>query len=220
MASVKPEAHDHLETMEIPTEPPTADPHTDQQPQNYVLKFEQLTDVQKSSKLCSDAGLKNVKRRQFFITLDTEEGPHDMEHQCQEFTLPRNDERTKARGWIRKYTNIGPVLDVKVCLHQDRYGIEIQIQSLFRDRTASWVRIVNGIEKYATETTETIVDEEHGASGRSVAKLKPAVTLTSVSIPLRERNRIHLAPLLKRQTMTYRNTSSPRVTWARNAFNN
>ena len=30
----------------------------------------------------------------------------------------------------------------------------------------------------------------------------------------------NLAPLLKRQTMTYRNTSSPRVTWARNAFNN
>ena len=57
---------------------------------------------------------------------------------------------------------------------------------------------MNGIEKYATETTETIEDEEHGASGRSVAKgrprLKPAVTLTSVSIPPRERNTIQVNP--------------------------
>ena len=30
----------------------------------------------------------------------------------------------------------------------------------FKDRTASCVRIVNGVEKYVTETTETIEDEE------------------------------------------------------------
>ena len=31
MTSEKPEAHDPLESMEIPTEPPTADPRTDEQ---------------------------------------------------------------------------------------------------------------------------------------------------------------------------------------------
>ena len=30
------------------------------------------------------------------------------------------------------------------------------IESLFRDRTVSWVRIVNGINKYVTETSEEI----------------------------------------------------------------
>ena len=84
MASGKPEAHDHLETMEIPAEPPPADPHTDEQPQgnllqNYVRKFEQLTDLQKSSKLCSDAGLKIVEKGQLFITLDTEGHPNNRE---------------------------------------------------------------------------------------------------------------------------------------------
>ena len=29
-------------------------------------------------------------------------------------------------------------------------------ESLFRDRTVSWVRIVNGINKYVTETSEEI----------------------------------------------------------------
>ena len=45
---------------------------------------------------------------------------------------------------------------MKVCYHQGSYGVEIKIQSLFRDRTVSWVRIVNGINKYVTETSETI----------------------------------------------------------------
>ena len=82
-------------------------------------------------------------------------------------------------------------LDVKVCYHQERCGIEIVIESLFRDGTASWVRIVNGINKCVTETSETISFEnvEHRVTGKPVAKarprLKPAVTLSSVSIPLR-----------------------------------
>ena len=55
-------------------------------------------------------------------------------------------------------TEIGPVLDVKVCSHQGRYGVEILIESLFRYRAVSWVRIANGIHKYVTDTSETISD--------------------------------------------------------------
>ena len=98
--------------------------------------------------------------------------------------MPRDQEASRARGWILKDTNIGPVLDVKVCLHQNRYGIEIMDESLFRDGTASWVRIVNGVDKYVTETTETTPtgNVECRSSGKLVAKawpqLKPAVTLS------------------------------------------
>ena len=57
---------------------------------------------------------------------------------------------------------------------------------------------MNGIEKYVTESTETIEDEERKASGRLVAKarprLKPAVTLSSVSVPQRERTWIDINP--------------------------
>ena len=61
------------------------------------------------------------------------------------------------RGWILGNTKIGPVLDVKVCFHQGRHGVEIMIESLFRDRRVSWVRIVNEINKYVTETSEEIL---------------------------------------------------------------
>ena len=60
IATGKSEAPDHLET-EIPTGPSIAGHHTNEQPQgnllqDYAHKFEQLSDDQKLSKLCSDAG--------------------------------------------------------------------------------------------------------------------------------------------------------------------
>ena len=103
---------------------------------------------------CSYVGLKIVEIGQFFITLE-EEGPDEM-NSCREYTLPRSEEASRVRGWILGNTKIDPVLDLKLCLHQKRYGIEIMVESLFRDRTVSWVRIVNGIDKYVTETSETI----------------------------------------------------------------
>ena len=72
-----------------------------------------------------------------------------------------------------------------------RYSVEIQAQSLFQDRTVSWVRIMNGVEKYVTETVETAEDEEHRASGKPIAKARPRVTSTKTWTPvyvlLRER---------------------------------
>ena len=57
--------------------------------------------------------------------------------------------------------------------HENRPGLgcEILIVSLFRDGTASWVRIVNGIHKDVTEKSETISLEnvEHRVTGKLVA---------------------------------------------------
>ena len=112
----------------------------------------------------------------------------------------RSEETSRARGWIRGNTKIGPVLDVTVWFHQGRYGIEIMIESLFRDRTVSWVRIANGINKYVTETSEErpTTSIENGCTGKHVAKAKPrpklTLTLTPVSTPCRERKWIDVEP--------------------------
>ena len=63
----KPAGKEGLESMEIPTVLPTADPHTNAELQGHLLrdyenKFEQLSEDQKLSKLCSDAGLKFVEK--------------------------------------------------------------------------------------------------------------------------------------------------------------
>ena len=63
-----------------------------------------------------------------------------------------------------------------------------------RDKTTSGVRIVNGIKKYVTETSEEIPVASVGdrATGKPVAKAgprpTPTLTLSPVSIPYNERN--------------------------------
>ena len=72
-------------------------------------------------------------------------------------------------------------------------------ESLSSSKT-SWVQIVNGINKYVSETSETISleNDEHRVTVELVAKakpqLKPAVTLSLVSIPVRERQWIDINP--------------------------
>ena len=96
-------------------------------------------------------------------------------------------------------TKIGPASDVKVYFHQGSYCIDIMIESFFRDRTVSWVRVVNGINKYETETSEIPVESvELVRTGKPVAKAKPrpkpAVTLSPMSFLVRERKWIDISP--------------------------
>ena len=176
--------------MEIPTVLSKAEKFTNaQHRQEYERKFEHLSEDQKLSKLCSGASLKLVERGPYFYTLETEEG-QQMQHLCREYTMPRNEKGTRVKGWIRKNTRIGPILNKRVCYRDEQYSVEVQVPSLFQDDTVSWVRIVNGVDRYVTESMPT-AKEEDTASVKPIAKArprqKPAVTLTSVSIPVLER---------------------------------
>ena len=161
--TVKPAANENLESMVKPTEFPAANPmsQTDAEVQRNLLreyeqKFAELLEQQKLTKLCSKAGFsKNVEKGQFFITFD-DEALDEMKGSCRAYTSLRSEESSRDGGWIRGNTKIGPVSDVKVCYHQGRYGVEIMSESFFRDRTVSWVRIVNGTNKYVTGTSEEI----------------------------------------------------------------
>ena len=164
----KPAAPDHKEKMEIPTGLSAEETQTKAQQrrnlvQEYERKFEQLSEDQTLYKLCSDAGLKLVETGQYLFSLDTEEGPQ-MQLLCRE--------ETRARGWFLKNTRIGPVLNIRVCRHEDRYSIEVLVQSLFQDRTASWVGNVNGVDKYVTESMLT-KKEQDIASVKPIAKARP-----------------------------------------------
>ena len=107
-----------------------------------------------------------------------------------------------ASKWsiISSDAKIGQVLDVMVCYHQGRYGVEIMNESLFGDKTCSWVRIVNWINKYVTEMSEethveSIVEK---STGQPVAKARPPQTsnstLSPVSIPYLERKWTDVEP--------------------------
>ena len=156
--------------------------------QKYERKFEQLSEDQKLSKLCSGAGLNLVEIGQYFFSLETPKD-QEMQHLCREYTKSRKEEGARVRGWIRGDERFGPVLNIKVCNHEDQFQIEIQVPALFGDQTVSWVRIVNVVDKFVREALPT--QEENMASEKPIAKTrprqKPTETLTPVSIPVHER---------------------------------
>ena len=142
----KPAANENLESMVFLTEFVIADPiaQTDAEIQRNLLreyeqKFEELPEEQKLTNLCSNAGFsKNIEKRQLFITLD-DDALDSLKGSRREYTLPQSEATSRARRWIRGNTKIGPVLDVKVCYHQGRYGVEIIVESFF-DKTYSFFR--------------------------------------------------------------------------------
>ena len=86
---------------------------------------------------------------------------------CREYNLPRDEETSEPKSWIRGNTKIGPVLEVTTSYLQGKYGVEIRILSMNKDNSHSWVRISHGLDKLVTnlnnnneqETSEMQFDE-------------------------------------------------------------
>ena len=116
----------------------------------YEQRFEKLSEDQKLSRLCSEAGLGLVEVGQFFNALPSPRGEGNQAL-CREYTLTRNQKGTKIKGWIQSNVRFGPVSDIKVCNKHRTYSIEVQVQSLFQDQTESWFRVVNGLDKFVRE---------------------------------------------------------------------
>ena len=78
---------------------------------------------------------------------------------CREYTLPRDEDSSEPKGWIRGNTKIGPVLEVTTCCLQDNYGVEFRIESINKDHSHSWVRISHGLNKLVTNLNDNEQDD-------------------------------------------------------------
>ena len=65
--------------------------------------------------------------------------------------MPRDENSSEPKGWIRGNTKIGPVLEVTTIYLQGKYGVEITIESINKDHSHSWVRISHGLNKLVTD---------------------------------------------------------------------
>ena len=153
-AVVKPKAPGQLDKVEILAKPSLAEMQANEERRNLLQedeqRFEKLSEDQKLSRLCSDAGLRSVEIRQFFYALPSPRGPENQSL-CREYTMPRDQEGTRIKGWIQSNVRFGRVSDIKVCNKYERYSIEVQVQSLFQDQTVSRIRIVTGIDKFVRD---------------------------------------------------------------------
>ena len=104
--------------------------------QQYGERNEKLSQQDKLSKFCMDAGFLNVVEiGQYFMTKDIGEQFYAVA--CREYTLPRENEASQPKSCIQENTKIGPVLEVATsCLH-GKHGVEVRIMSLSRDNTHS-----------------------------------------------------------------------------------
>ena len=120
--------------------------------QKYKERVERLSQQNRVIKICTDAGfLTTVEVGQYFMTKDTEEFLQFTESvTCREYTLPRDEKSSDPKGWIRGNTKIGPVLEVTTSCLQDKYGVQIRIESVNKDNSHSWVRISHGLNKLVT----------------------------------------------------------------------
>ena len=135
--------------------------HKDLPLQKYGERIEKLSQQDKLSKFCMDAGFLNVVEiGQSFMTKDTAVfSQFTVAVPCDEYTLPRDKETSEPKSWIRGNTKIGPVLEVATCCLHGKYGIEIRIWSLNKDNSHSWVRISRGLNKLVTNLNNKDQDD-------------------------------------------------------------
>ena len=132
----------------------------------YKERVEKLSQQDRVIKICIDARFqKTVEAGQFFITKDTEELSQFTEPvTCREYTLPRDENSTDPKGWIRGNTKIGPVLEVTTSYLQSKYGVEIRIESVNKDKSHSWVRVSHGLKKLVTDLIDKECDDNEQES--------------------------------------------------------
>ena len=151
-----------------------------------------------------------VEVGQYLVTKDTGNLRQFRSVACREYTLPRDDPTSEAKGWIQGNTRIGPVLEVTTSFRHFKYGIEIRIWSVNQDNSQSWVRICYGTTKYVVESiqdnTEIPVDPQEeqvpqtsikvvAAKSKAKAKPQPRVLVgTTATIPMHERRWIDIEP--------------------------
>ena len=120
--------------------------------QQFEERIEKLSQQEKLSKFCMDAGFQSVvENGQYFMTKYTGDLTQFRSVACREYTLPRENEASQPKGWIQGNTKIGPVLEVTTSYLHGKHGVEIRIMSLSRDNTDSWVRISHGSNKFVMD---------------------------------------------------------------------
>ena len=132
---------------------------------------------------------------------------------CREYTLPRDDPASEAKGWIQGNTRIGPILEVTTSLQNFKFGVEVRIQSMNQDGSQSWVRISYGTIRYVNnyinyntqnlaspqeEEAEPASSEVIAARSKAKAKPQPRESSGTTTIPFIERIWIDIVPSKQR----------------------
>ena len=204
--------------MKTPT-PLTDDLAQEDLLQKYQERVDKLSQQNRVIEICTDAGfLTTVDVGQYCMTKDTEEFSQFSDlATCREYTLPRDEQSSDPKGWLRGNTKIGPVLEVTISYLQGEHGVVMRIENLNKDNSHSRVRISHGLNKLVTDSSNNKENDNNeqetsemqfedfalksnvlASASRSKAKAKPQRrTLASSStrtVPIGERKWTDVEP--------------------------
>ena len=133
-------AQNNSETMVMPTELLTTNktPRTNDKVQGYLLhdyeKIANLPDHLRLPNCASNVGITMTVANSISRPSTMRNWTNWRAHVEKINTSLRD----KVKGWIRGNTKVGPALEVPVCHHQGRYGIEIMINSFLAMELVPW----------------------------------------------------------------------------------
>ena len=205
--------------------------------QRYIQQIESLSPESKVSRFCKEAGyMRVVEVGQYLVAKDTGNLRQFRSVACREYTLPRDDPTSEAKGWIQGNTRIGPVLEVTTSFQHFLYGIEIRIKSVNQDDSHSWVRISYGTVKYVNDSieddTENPADSQEEqipqtstnvVAARSKAKAKPQpreFAGTTTTVPIHQRRCIDIEPSKRSFEESYQSSSTQSDVTSRMGWSN
>ena len=139
---------------------------------------------------------------------------------CREYTLPRDENLTDPKGWIRGNTRIGHVFEVTTSYLQGKYGVEFRNESVNKDNSHSWVRISHGLNKLVTD----LIDKEYDNNEQETSEMQfENFALTTNVIAFASRSKAQAKPRRRNSCLLiYKNcTYLWKILdwcWARNLF--
>ena len=96
--------------------------------QQYEERIEKLSQQDKLSNFCMDAGfLSVVEIGQYFMTKDTGDLTQINTVASREYTPPREDDASQPKGWIQGDIKIGPVFEVSTSYLHSKHGVEVEL---------------------------------------------------------------------------------------------
>ena len=191
--------------------------------QKYFQQVKSLSPENRLSKFCKEASFMSVVEvGQYFVTRNASEFLHTVA--CREYTLPRDDPASEAKGWIQGNTRIGPILEVTTSFQHFKFGVEVRIQSVNEDNSQSWVRIsygtvryVNNYIKYDTQSladpqeeeyipTSSGVGQKQNLSRGSLLAQRPSHSVKECGLTLNHQSKISSRTICRRKSSIFFDT--------------
>ena len=106
---------------------------------DHLQRFEMMNFDEKLRTVCEEAGFKRPVFKGMYLRTseDVSDGFGNLIASCRECSQLRAHQDSVVKLWIHRYTEIGPVRDVKIICRHGRHGIEIQISSSWRQHQCS-----------------------------------------------------------------------------------